>query len=167
MTAHETNDRMMRALRGEENDRRPLWIMRQAGRYLPEYRALRRENTFEELCASPELSAEVTMMPMERFPLDAAIVFADLMSPVGALGSDGPFAPGPVIETPLRTAASVRALRVPDAGAPRQAAPRRPRRPDRLRRRAALDRRLPRPGQGRQGLRLAARAAARGPGRLW
>jgi len=109
------NDRMMSALRGEVTDRRPLWIMRQAGRYLPEYRALRAEHTFEELCASPELSAEVTMMPMERFPLDAAIVFADLMSPVAALGIDVRFDPGPVIAEPLRDARSVRALRVPDA----------------------------------------------------
>lgn len=115
MNASPQNDRMMKALRGEQNDRRPLWIMRQAGRYLPEYRALRKANTFEELCASPELSADVTMMPMERFPLDAAIVFADLMSPVGALGIDVRFDPGPVIDKPLRSAASVRALRVPDA----------------------------------------------------
>ena len=77
---------LLRTLRGEATERRPLWIMRQAGRYLPEYRALRAEHRFEELCASPELAAEVTLQPLERFPLDAAIVFADLMSPVGALG---------------------------------------------------------------------------------
>lgn len=110
----EMNQRFLRALRGEELDRRPLWIMRQAGRYLPEYRALRAENSFEELCASPELSAEVTMMPMERFPLDAAIVFADLMTPVAALGIDVYFDPGPVVDDPLRSAAAIRALRVPD-----------------------------------------------------
>ena len=109
------NDLYLRTLRGELTERRPLWIMRQAGRFLPEYRALRSENTFEQLCASPELAAEVTMMPMERFELDAAIVFADLMSPVGALGIDVRFAPGPVIDKPIRDAAAVRALRVPDA----------------------------------------------------
>jgi uroporphyrinogen decarboxylase len=109
------NDLMLRALRGEETERRPLWIMRQAGRYLPEYRALRAENSFEELCASPELSADVTMMPIERFPLDAAIVFADLMSPVAALGVDVRFDPGPVIDKPIRTAADVRKLLVPSA----------------------------------------------------
>lgn len=110
-----TNDRMLQALRGQPTDHRPLWIMRQAGRYLPEYRALRAQHSFEELCASAELSCEVTMMPMERFPLDAAIVFADLMSPVGALGIDVRFDPGPVIAEPLRSAAAIRALRVPDA----------------------------------------------------
>lgn len=109
------NDLMLRALRGEETERRPLWIMRQAGRYLPEYRALRAENTFEELCASPELAAEVTMMPMERFPLDAAIVFADLMTPVSALGIDVRFDPGPVIDSPIRSAADVARLTVPSA----------------------------------------------------
>jgi uroporphyrinogen decarboxylase len=120
MSSPPTNDRMLKALRGEATDRRPLWIMRQAGRYLPEYRALRSQHSFEELCASPELSCEVTMMPMERFPLDAAIVFADLMSPVGALGIDVRFAPGPVIAEPLRSAAAIRALRVP---APEEVAP--------------------------------------------
>jgi len=108
------NDLYLRTLRGEVTERRPLWIMRQAGRYLPEYRALRKEHTFEELCASPELSAQVTLMPMERYPLDAAIVFADLMSPVAALGIDVRFAPGPVIDKPIRDAAAIRALRVPE-----------------------------------------------------
>jgi len=108
------NDLYLRTLRGESTERRPLWIMRQAGRYLPEYRALRKEHTFEQLCASPELSADVTMMPMERYALDAAIVFADLMSPVAALGIDVRFAPGPVIDSPIRDVAAVRALHVPD-----------------------------------------------------
>ena len=109
------NDLFMRALRGEDTERRPLWIMRQAGRYLPEYRELRAQHSFEELCASPELSAEVTMMPMERFPLDAAIVFADLMTPVSALGIDVRFDPGPVIDAPIRSSADVARLSVPDS----------------------------------------------------
>jgi len=109
-----TNDLLLRALRGERTERRPLWILRQAGRYLPEYRALRAEHTFEELCASPALAAEVTLQPLERFPLDAAIVFADLMSPVSALGIDVRFDPGPKIEKPLRDAAAIDALRVPE-----------------------------------------------------
>jgi uroporphyrinogen decarboxylase len=109
------NDLLLRALRGEDNPRRPLWIMRQAGRYLPEYRDLRKQHRFEELCASPELAAEVTLMPIERFDLDAAIIFADLMSPVAALGIDVRFDPGPVIDKPLRSAAAVRALNLPDA----------------------------------------------------
>jgi uroporphyrinogen decarboxylase len=105
--------RFMSAFRGEVTDRRPMWIMRQAGRYLPEYRALRKENTFEQLCASPELSAEVTMMPMERFNLDAAIIFADLMTPVAALDIGVRFDPGPVLDKPINNAADIRALRVP------------------------------------------------------
>lgn len=110
------NDLLLRTLRGEPTERRPLWIMRQAGRYLPEYRALRARFSFEELSRSAELSAEVTLQPLARFPLDAAIIFADLMSPVGALGIDVRFDPGPVLARPVRTAAEVDALREP-AGA--------------------------------------------------
>ena len=108
------NDLIQRTLRGEPTERRPLWILRQAGRYLPEYRALRAEHTFEELCASPALAAEVTLQPIERFPLDGAIVFADLMSPVSALGIDVRFDPGPQIANPLRSAAQIAALHVPE-----------------------------------------------------
>jgi len=108
------NDLFIRTLRGEATERRPLWIMRQAGRYLPEYREVRKQHTFEEMCASPQLSAEVTLQPMARFPLDAAIVFADLMTPVSALGINVRFDPGPVLDTPLRNAAEIRALKVPD-----------------------------------------------------
>lgn len=93
--------------------RRPLWVMRQAGRYLPEYRALREKHTFEQLSGNAELAAQVTLQPLARFPLDAAIIFADLMSPVEALGLDVKFAPGPVLAHPVRTAADVAALRSP------------------------------------------------------
>jgi uroporphyrinogen decarboxylase len=96
--------------------RRPLWVMRQAGRYLPEYRALREKHTFEQLAGSAELSAEVTLQPVARFPLDAAIIFADLMTPVEALGLEVKFAPGPVLANPVRTAADVAALRSPARG---------------------------------------------------
>jgi uroporphyrinogen decarboxylase len=105
---------LLQTLAGLETARRPLWIMRQAGRYLPEYRALRERHSFEELCAEPELAAEVTLMPMARFPLDAAIVFADLMSPVPALGLGVRFDPGPVLETSIRSRADLEALRDPD-----------------------------------------------------
>lgn len=98
---------------GKATARRPVWIMRQAGRYLPEYRALRARHSFEELSGSAELSADVTLQPLARFPLDAAIIFADLMSPVAALGLDVTFAPGPVLAHPVRTAADVDALRTP------------------------------------------------------
>ena len=114
------NDLLLRTLQGEATERRPLWIMRQAGRYLPEYRALRETFSFEEICARPDLATEVTLQPIERFPLDAAIVFADIMSPIEALGIEVKFAPGPVIDEPLRTAAAIDALPepAPDAIAP-------------------------------------------------
>ena len=98
---------------GKATSRRPLWIMRQAGRYLPEYRALREQHSFEELSGNAELAAAVTLQPLARFPLDAAIIFADLMSPVGAMGIDVRFAPGPVLAHPIRTAADVDGLRTP------------------------------------------------------
>ena len=90
--------------------RRPLWIMRQAGRYLPEYRALRKQHSFKELSASADLATEVTLMPMNRFPLDAAIVFADIMSPLPSIGVNFDFDPGPVVENPIRNQAGVDAL---------------------------------------------------------
>ncbi|MBC8451209.1 MAG: uroporphyrinogen decarboxylase [Planctomycetes bacterium] len=106
---------LLRTLLGEETDRRPVWIMRQAGRCLPEYRALKERFTFEELCADPAKAAEVTLMPLRRFDLDAAIPFADLISPAAALGVDFRFDPGPIIAKPLTTAAEIRALHVPEA----------------------------------------------------
>lgn len=105
---------LLRTLAGEPTERRPLWIMRQAGRYLPEYRALRKQYTFEQLCSQPRQAAEVSLMPLRRFPLDAAIVFADIMSPMAALGIDVHFAPGPIIDKPLRTAAAIEALPEPE-----------------------------------------------------
>ncbi len=105
-----------RAIAREPVPRRPLWIMRQAGRYLPEYRELRKRYGFKELAGEPELAAEVTLQPLRRFPLDAAIVFADIMSPVPALGVDFDFEPGPVVAEPIRSAAAVAALLEPDPG---------------------------------------------------
>ncbi len=94
--------------------RRPVWIMRQAGRYLPEYRELRKVHSFKALAADPELAAEVTRQPLKRFPLDAAIVFADIMSPLPALGVEFDFDPGPVVAEPIRDAAGVERLPEPD-----------------------------------------------------
>jgi uroporphyrinogen decarboxylase len=111
------NDLLLRVLRGEPATRRPVWLMRQAGRYLPEYRALRERHSFEALSGSSELAAEVTLQPLARFGLDGAIIFADLMSPVGAMGVDVRFDPGPVVDRPVRTAADVDALVVPPADA--------------------------------------------------
>ena len=108
-----TTKLLTQTLRGEPTSRRPVWIMRQAGRYLPEYRQLRTKHDFKALANTPELAAQVTLLPMARFPLDAAIVFADIMSPLPALGVEFEFNPGPVIAEPLRSQAAVDAL--PDA----------------------------------------------------
>ncbi len=105
---------LLRTLRFEDTPRRPLWIMRQAGRILPEYRALKERHGFAGLAGNPELAAQVTLMPLRRFPFDAAITFADIMSPLPALGIDFRFDPGPVIARPIRDAASVAALPDPD-----------------------------------------------------
>jgi len=105
---------LLKAIRRERVARRPLWIMRQAGRYLPEYRAFREQHSFKALAGSPELAAEVTLMPLKRFPLDAAIVFADIMSPIPALGIEFDFDPGPVVANPIRDRAGIERLRRPD-----------------------------------------------------
>lgn len=102
----------LRACRRQPVDRVPVWLMRQAGRYLPEYRALRERHSILELCRSPELAAQVTLQPLERFDLDAAIVFADILLPLDGLGVGFHFAKGegPIIERPVRTPADVDAL---------------------------------------------------------
>ena len=111
---------LLRAIRRENTPRRPLWIMRQAGRYLPEYRALRKEHSFKALAGNAELAREVTLMPIRRFPLDAAIIFADIMSPLPALGVEFDFDPGPVVADPIRDARGLQRLHEPD---PEQTAP--------------------------------------------
>jgi uroporphyrinogen decarboxylase len=88
----------LRACRGEPSPETPIWIMRQAGRYLPEYRALRERHSFLECCTVPELCAEVTVQPIERFGFDAAILFSDILIPVIGLGIPVSFNPGPVLE---------------------------------------------------------------------
>src|SRR5579863_4268713 len=88
----------------------PIWIMRQAGRYLPEYRQLRAKVDFESLTRQPELAAEVTLQPLRRFELDAAILFSDIMTPVQGMGVDLTFEPGPVVRTPIRTIAQIESL---------------------------------------------------------
>ena len=105
---------LLRTLRFEDTPRRPLWIMRQAGRILPEYRTLKERHGFAGLSRDAELAARVTLMPLRRFPFDAAITFADIMSPLPALGVDFRFDPGPVMARPLRDAAAVAALPDPD-----------------------------------------------------
>ena len=95
-------------------DRTPVWLMRQAGRYLPEYMAVRSKCTFLELCKTPELAAEVTIQPVDILGVDAAILFSDILTPVEPMGMKLDFVPGPVFENPVRSMADVEKLRIPD-----------------------------------------------------
>lgn len=104
------NDRFLRACRRQPVDRTPLWIMRQAGRYLPEYRELRSRHGFLEVCRTPELAAEVTLQPLRRFALDASIMFADIMTPLDAFDIEMTFDPGPKVAKPIRTRADIARL---------------------------------------------------------
>jgi uroporphyrinogen decarboxylase len=88
----------------------PVWIMRQAGRYLPEYRELRAKTDFVTMTRTPELAAEVTMQPLRRFELDAAILFSDIMTPLQGMGIALDFAPGPIVAQPIRSDAQIDAL---------------------------------------------------------
>ena len=107
----------MRACRRQPVDVTPVWMMRQAGRYLPEYLRVRKQaGSFMNLCTNPELACEVTMQPLERFPLDAAILFSDILTIPDAMGLGLYFAEGegPRFEKPVRSKANVEALGVPD-----------------------------------------------------
>ena len=111
------NDRFLRALLREPVDVTPVWMMRQAGRYLPEYRATRtKAGDFMNLCQNPELACEVTLQPLERFPLDAAILFSDILTIPDAMGLGLYFSEGegPCFERPIQDETAVKALRVPD-----------------------------------------------------
>jgi len=110
------NDRFLRACRGLPVDRTPVWFMRQAGRYMPEYRAIRARHSLLEICAQPELAAEVTLQPVRALGVDAAILFADILLPLIPMGLRLEFAAGegPVIHNPIRSAADVAALRPVD-----------------------------------------------------
>ncbi len=115
MTSKLKNDRFLRALRREETDCTHVWIMRQAGRYLPEYRATRKvAGDFLTLCKTPELACEVTLQPLQRFDLDAAILFSDILTIPDAMGlglslNEGV---GPIFANPIRTVDAIKALPV-------------------------------------------------------
>jgi uroporphyrinogen decarboxylase len=113
------NDTFLRALLRQPVEYTPVWMMRQAGRYLPEYCATRkRAGSFLNLCKSPDMATEVTIQPLDRFPLDAAILFSDILTVPDAMGLGLYFAEGegPKFERPLRDEAAIKALRVPDIG---------------------------------------------------
>ncbi|MBV1913055.1 MAG: uroporphyrinogen decarboxylase, partial [Cycloclasticus sp.] len=111
------NDLILRTLRGEKTERTPVWMMRQAGRYLPEYRATRAQaGSFLDLCKNADLACEVTLQPLERYPMDAAILFSDILTIPDAMGLGLYFeeGEGPRFERTVRTAADVDKLFVPD-----------------------------------------------------
>src|SRR5580658_2462659 len=113
------NDLLLRSLLREPTPRRPIWLMRQAGRYLPEYRATRtRAGGFLEMCTNPEIACEITLQPINRYPLDAAILFSDILTIPNAmnLGLEFEAGEGPRFERPIRTAADIDKLGVPDPG---------------------------------------------------
>ena len=110
------NDRFLKACRREPVDCTPVWFMRQAGRYMIEYRRVREKHSILELCKTPELAAQVTLQPIDRFALDAAIIFADILLPLEPMGLSLEFAEGegPIIHNPVRDRAAVERLKLID-----------------------------------------------------
>lgn len=110
------NDLYLKALRGETVERPPVWMMRQAGRFLPEFRAMRDDYDFFTRCRTPELASEITMMPIRRYPLDAAILFSDILVVPQAMGMDFEMREGigPWLENPIRTLEAVQNIEVPN-----------------------------------------------------
>ena len=115
------NDRILKAARGEPVDKVPVWVMRQAGRYLPEFRKLREDHDFFTMCQTPQLACEVTLQPIKRFDLDAAIIFSDILVIPQALGMEVLMKPGvgPVFPKPLVTPEDIESLEHGDKTLPR------------------------------------------------
>ena len=113
-----TDTPFIQALKGKRQDRPPVWFMRQAGRYLPEYREIRAEYSMLDVIMTPELAKEVTLQPLRRFPFDASIIFADILTPLIGMGIELDFVKGegPKIFNPLTTGADVAKLKTPPAG---------------------------------------------------
>ena len=114
------DDLLLKALHKEKTERPPVWLMRQAGRYMPEYMAVRKNVTFLELCKTPELACEVTLQPIDILGADAAILFSDILIPIEPIGIDLNFNPAPVIANPVRTQDDINKLRAfnPESDAP-------------------------------------------------
>src|SRR6266849_10955832 len=110
------NDLLIRAARGEPTERTPVWMMRQAGRYLPEYRAVRAQTDFLTLCKTPELAVEVSLQPYRILGVDAVIIFSDILIPVEELGQEVRLTErkGPELPDPIRSRQQVELLVVPD-----------------------------------------------------
>src|SRR5438045_9142760 len=106
-------DRFLRACRRQPGDRTPVWFMRQAGRYMAEYRQIRERHSLLDICKSPELATIVTLQPLRRIDVDAAILFSDLLLPLEPMGIPFDFVrgEGPAIENPLRTEADIDKLK--------------------------------------------------------
>jgi uroporphyrinogen decarboxylase len=110
------NTEFLKACKGEKTDFTPVWIMRQAGRYLPQYHTVRSKGSFLDLCKSPERAAEVTIQPVDYLGVDAAILFSDILVPLEKMGAPLEFQEkrGPIFPSPIRTQAAVDALGIPD-----------------------------------------------------
>src|SRR6476659_10129663 len=110
------NDLLLRKLRGEQTERTPVWMMRQAGRYLPEYRVLREKYGFFERCQTPELAAEITIQPVDIIGVDAAILFSDILVVPQAMGLEVQLieSKGPILPDPIKTNADIKRICVPD-----------------------------------------------------
>ncbi len=107
-------ERLLRSCRGEVVDRPPVWLMRQAGRYLPEYRKVREGVAFLEMCRDVERAVEVSLQPVQLVGSEAVILFSDIFTPVSPMGVTVNFRPGPSIDEPIRSLAQVERLRVPE-----------------------------------------------------